>query len=117
VHDARNPVHVTVSGLPELVSFRRPTVYSALEDAIALAQRADFRIIEFSVQSNHVHLVVEATDNASLSRGMKGLSVRLARAYNRRQRRRGTVWSGRYHARELTSPRQVRQTLVYVLQN
>jgi putative transposase len=117
LHDGRNPVHVSISGLPEMVSFRRPTVYSALEDAIALAQRRDFRIAEFSVQSNHVHLVVEATDNAALSRGMKGLSVRLARSYNRRLRRRGTVWSGRYHARELTSPRQVRRVLVYVLQN
>jgi REP element-mobilizing transposase RayT len=110
-------VHVTISGLPGLTSFRRPTVYGILQDAIALAQRRDFRIIEFSVQSNHVHLVVEAADNAALSRGMKGLSVRLARAYNRRLRRRGTVWSGRYHARELTSPRQVRRVLVYVLQN
>jgi putative transposase len=117
VHDARNPVHVTISGLPEMVSFRRPTVYGALEDAIALAQRPGFRVIEFSVQSNHLHFVVEATDNAALSRGMKGLSVRLARAYNRRVRRRGTVWSGRYHAKELTSPRQVRRVLVYVLQN
>jgi putative transposase len=117
VHDGRSPVHVTVSGLPGLTSFRRPTLYGTLEDAIALAQRCDFRIVEFSVQSNHVHLVVEATDNAALSRGMKGLSVRLARSYNRRLRRRGTVWSGRYHARELTSPRQVRRVLVYVLQN
>jgi REP element-mobilizing transposase RayT len=100
-----------------MVSFRRPTVYAALQDAIALAQRPDFRVVHFSVQGNHVHFIVEATDNAALSRGMKGLSVRLARAYNRRRSRRGTVWSGRYHARELTSPRQVRRVLVYVLQN
>ena len=100
-----------------MISFRRPTVYSALQDAIALAQREDFRVVHFSVQSNHVHFVVEATDNAALSRGMKALAVRLARAYNRRQKRRGTVWRGRYHARELTSPRQVRRVLVYVLQN
>jgi REP element-mobilizing transposase RayT len=100
-----------------MVSFRRTPVYAALQDAIALAQRPGFRVVHFSVQRDHVHLVVEAADNAALSRGMKGLSVRLARAYNRRQRRRGTVWSGRYHARELTSPRQVRRVLVYVLQN
>ncbi len=53
----------------------------------------------------------------SLSRGMTGLLVRLARAFNRALGRRGRVWSGRFHSRALGTPREVRNGLVYVLMN
>jgi hypothetical protein len=46
-----------------------------------------------------------------------GVAVRLARAVNRVIGRRGQVWSDRYHARALCTPREVRHGLVYVLTN
>src|SRR6185503_4257772 len=64
-----------------------------------------------------LHLIVEAEDERSLSRWMKGLAVRLAGALNRMWRRIGNVFPDRYHARSLTSPRAVRTALVYVLGN
>src|SRR6185503_8845625 len=64
-----------------------------------------------------LHLIVEAEDERSLSRWMKGLAVRLARALNRIWRRVGNVFPDRYHARSLTNPRAVRTALVYVLGN
>ncbi len=73
--------------------------------------------MHFSVQTNHVHLVVEAHDKSALSRGMQGLNVRMARAINRVLRMRGGVWRERYHARELRTPREVRNAIVYVLMN
>ena len=76
-----------------------------------------FRVVEFSVQTNHVHLVIEAHDARSLSRGMLGLNVRLARAINGTLLTRGKVWRERYHARALETPREVRNALVYVLMN
>jgi putative transposase len=69
------------------------------------------------VQSNHLHLLIEARDQATLARGMQGLSVRIAKALNRHWNRHGTVFSDRYHARALRTPREVRNALVYVLQN
>jgi len=44
-----------------------------------------------------------------------GLAVRTAKAINRRARRRGKVWSDRFHARGLTTPREVRRAMTYVL--
>src|SRR5437879_4806944 len=44
-------------------------------------------------------------------------AIRVARAVNRALNRRGAVWTDRYHARALTSPRAVRNALVYVLMN
>ena len=76
-----------------------------------------FQVVHHSIQSNHLHLIVEARDRASVTAGMRGLLVRIARALNRLWKRSGAVFADRFHERELRSPRQVRNALVYVLQN
>ncbi|TMA50520.1 MAG: hypothetical protein E6J81_00355, partial [Deltaproteobacteria bacterium] len=73
--------------------------------------------LHFSVQTNHLHLIVEADARTALSRGLQGLVIRLAKGINRTLGRRGRVWGDRYHARALRTPREVRNALVYVLQN
>src|ERR1700741_852010 len=117
-HDARAPVHVTLrlhDGLPSLRrNLTRDRVLLALGDG---RERFGFRLPQFSLQSNHVHLIVEADDRRALSRGMKGIAVRGARALNRLWKRRGSVFSDRFHARALRTPREVRSVLVYVLHN
>jgi putative transposase len=88
-----------------------------LRRALGAASRQTFGVVEFSVQSNHVHLLIEASSSGALSRGMQGLAIRLAKAVNRVLRRHGRVWADRYHARPLRTPREVRHGLVYVLLN
>src|SRR5207249_8026770 len=83
----------------------------------AASSRAGFRILHYSVQDDHIHLIVEADDKRTLGRGIRGLAIRVALAVNRALCRRGCVWEGRYHARSLTSPRAMRLCLVYVLMN
>ena len=107
------------AGLP---SFREQVLARALTAALAAVKRspatgASFRVVHFSLQTNHVHLVVEAHDTSFLSRGMLGLAVRLARALNRELDVTGSVWRERYHARALKTPREVRNAIVYVLMN
>jgi REP element-mobilizing transposase RayT len=80
-------------------------------------ERFGFRLTQFSLQSSHLHLIAEAGDRRALSRGMQGLLVRIARALNELWKRVGSVFSDRFHARPLASPREVRAALVYVLQN
>jgi REP element-mobilizing transposase RayT len=116
-HKRYHPVHVTLRAVSGLYSFRSQTVFRRLRDALSRASRRLFAIVQFSVQSNHVHLLVEADDKRALARGMQGLGVRLARTFNRVARRKGSVFGDRYHAHELTTPREVRNALVYVLQN
>lgn len=89
----------------------------AVRGALAAASRGDFRVVHFSVQRDHVHLLVEAKDRQVLSRGMRGLAIRVALALNRVLAPKGRVWADRWHARALSSPRQVRAALVYVLMN
>lgn len=81
------------------------------------AARREFRVIEYSIQSNHVHFVVEAASATELGRGMKALGTRFARLVNRAFGTRGPVLRDRYHARVLRTPREVRNALAYVLLN
>jgi hypothetical protein len=74
-------------------------------------------LIHFSIQSNHLHAIVETEGQPALSRAMQGIGVRIARRVNERLRRRGAFFADRYHARALRTPREVRSALVYVLQN
>jgi REP element-mobilizing transposase RayT len=108
---------VTLRGIKRLPSLRKQIVFSEMRRALAHASRAWFRLLHFSVQPDHVHLLVEAHDEVALSRGMAGLTIRLARSINRQLGRRGRVWADRYHARSLPTPREVRHAIVYVLNN
>jgi hypothetical protein len=83
----------------------------------ASCERNDFRLVHYSIQGNHAHLIVEADDEAALGRGMKALGARLARAVNRVFGRIGPVLADRYHAHVLHTPREVRNALAYVLMN
>lgn len=115
VHRAAHPLHVTLrAALRSLRSrFVSKTILLALRDS----NSAEFRLVHYSIQDSHIHLVVEAASAAALSSGMRGLMVRVARRVNRVILRRGRFWADRWHGRALTSPRQVRNVLVYVLQN
>ena len=111
------PVHVTMrvrSGHP-LVARRRSIPGGP--GALAAASKPAFRVVHFSVQSDHLHLLVEGADKPALALGLRGLAIRVARAINRALGRTGRVWSDRYHARALRTPREVRHGLVYVLMN
>jgi hypothetical protein len=101
-------------GLPSL---RGDGPFSVIRRALGPASRSGFRVLEFSVQPDHLHLLVEADAATRLARGVQGLCIRLAKAINRVLSRRGRVWDGRYHARILATPREVRNALVYVLNN
>src|SRR5258705_11506525 len=116
-HGRRYPIHVTLRRARHLPSMRSQAVFSALRRALPETARSWFRVVQFSIQGDHAHLIVEADDKTSLARGMTGLSVRLARAYNRVVERRGRLWSERYHSRALKTPREVRLALVYVFGN
>ncbi len=102
------------SGLPSL---RGLALFPVVHETLSRAQRGDFRITQFSVQDDHVHLLVEASGGASLMAGARGLQIRLALAVNRALGRRGRVVGDRYHVRTLRTPREVRFCLVYVLHN
>jgi putative transposase len=119
VHQSELPVHVTLRRAKGLPGFRSERLRRLLEQAIRDTRRDGFRITHYSVQADHLHIIVEAEDPTALTNGMRSFAVRIAMRVNSRilGRRRGRVWGDRYHRRDLPSPRAVRNALVYVLAN
>lgn len=77
-----------------------------------------FRLVHYSVQGNHIHLVVEAKNRAAMTAGMRRVNIRIGKQLNRaRGRRKGRVLADRYDEQHLTSPRRARHGLAYALNN
>ena len=114
----RIPVHVNWRMKVHVYNLRSRRCFRELEKTFwAACDRFGMRIIHFSVQRNHIHLVVEADDHDCLARGMQGLGVRVAKALNRVMRQKGKVLADRYHAHVLRTPSEVRNAVQYVLRN
>jgi putative transposase len=123
-HDARPPfsrpapAHVTLrvrSDVPNLRSSRR---FAAIRRSFrAILGKPSFRLIQFSVLGNHLHLIVEADDSRILSRGMQGLCIRLAKTLNKALGRKGGLFDDHYHSHLLESPTEVARALAYVRNN
>ncbi len=118
-HVSYNPVHVTMRRAKGLPSFRVDRLHRLLKEAIRTTRREGFRIVHYSIQNDHLHMLVEADDARCLTNGMKSFAVRVAMRVNHwiMMRRTGRVWGDSYHRRELTTPSEVRSVLVYVLNN
>ena len=115
-HEPRHPVLLTLRAASNVPSLRSIALFAAVRDSIASRGDAGFRVLHFSVQQDHVHAIVEADTHDDLTRGIRSLVIRIALAV-KRVARVGRVWGDRYHARALTTPREVRHAIVYVLLN
>jgi REP element-mobilizing transposase RayT len=111
-------VHVTLRVAKHVYNLRSRRSFSVIGRAIGnAAERFGVRIVEFSVQGNHMHLVVEAGAHEALSRAMQGFSIRVAKGLNAMMNRRGRVLADRYHARVLETPLEARRAVLYVRNN
>jgi putative transposase len=115
---ASQPIHVTCRVLANVGNLRRDVVLAALRSAtIVVGRHEDLRIVHASIQRTHIHLVVEAASGVALSRGMSSFMISAARGINRAIRASGGRVFDRYHARTLSTPREVRNCVAYVLNN
>jgi len=123
-HRARRPlasrfaVHVTLGVDESLPDLRGEFLSAQLQDCLREGKERDgFRLVHYCLLTHHLHLIVEARDADALTQGIRGLSVRLARRINTFAGRFGRVFSDRYFARILRTPRETRHGIAYVLLN
>jgi REP element-mobilizing transposase RayT len=115
---ARFPCHVTLKTRPGLPSLRSARFVREFERTLrAACERGRFRVAHYSIQPNHVHAIVEAASREDLACGMNPIGARFARAVHRAFGLRGLVLADRYHLHILRTPREVRNSLAYVLLN
>ena len=116
--DAHAPQHVTIRVRRGLPTLRQPRFVRGFRVTLSQAcARHGFRVVHYSIQRDHVHLLVEAHDKYTIACGMKSVGARLGKLANRLFRRKGKVLDGRYHLRPLRTPLEVRRALSYVLLN
>lgn len=112
------PVHVSIRLKDGTLKLRMKRIYRIVREALwAAAQKIRFRLIEYSVQDNHLHLICEADDTYALSRAMRSLSIRIAKRLNQAMGTRGERIPQRYFMRVLKTANEVRIALQYVLNN
>ncbi len=111
-------LHVTLRTLPVAKNLRRMDSYQAVRiGARVVLARSGFRLVHFSIQSNHIHLIVEAESQAELANGVRAFSISVAKSLNAKLGRRGPVFADRYHAKAIAKPTQMRNAIQYVLTN
>ena len=117
--NGREPIGITLKLISGLPSIRTPMIMCALARAVRLARRFGLKVVHFSVQSNHIHLIVEAASKGTLTRGMRSLTTSLVKAVHRFIGFGfcGRVLKGRYHAHVLKTPTEVKRAIHYVVFN
>lgn len=117
-HDARNAMHMTVRRRDGLPSFRQQRVGKLLLRLLDDKNDERFHIVEFSIQSNHLHFVIEGDDRETVIRKMQGFMIAFAKRLNRLLgRTKGKVWADRYFARDIESSRDMHNVLSYIFAN
>jgi putative transposase len=112
------PLHVTIRVADHVWNLRSHRSFSVVRAALeALRRRTGVRVIHFSVQGNHIHLIMEAEDKRALANGVRRLSIRLARGLNRMMSRSGPVLDDRYHVHVLRTLAEARNAVRYAAGN
>ncbi|HEY4244940.1 MAG TPA: transposase [Kofleriaceae bacterium] len=109
------PVHVTMRVAYGLY-LRKRSIWRAIAKATTAAAKT-IRVVHASVQHDHLHVLVEASDRAALTKGMLAFQVSAAHWINRAAKRSGRVFPDRYHAHVIKTPREARSAIRYVLSN
>lgn len=112
------PHHVTIKMARGTWNLRSQRCFAPIRKALAeVRKRTGFRVVQFSVQHDHVHLIVEAEDRRAMSLAFRALSIRIARGLNAVMGAKGRRLADRYHEHVLRTPSEVRNALRYVLRN
>ena len=114
---ARVPVHVTIRLKRGIPTLRQPVLRRFRSSLTEACVRHGFRVVHYSIQRDHVHLLIEAQSNHSIACGMKSVGARIGKLAKRLFQRSGKVLDGRYHLRALRTPLEVHRALRYVLLN
>jgi putative transposase len=78
-------------------------------------KRFDVQILNYTVTSNHVHLLIKDNGDAeSIPSAIQLVAGRTAQEYNQRKGRKGAFWEDRYHATAVESGEHLRRCLVYI---
>lgn len=94
------PYHVIHRGNNRQTIFFHKKDYQFFIDSLGLAkEKYPCRIYSFALMPNHIHLLIEAIEESqNLPYFMKHITQRYAQRINKRHKRTGTLWEGRFRS-------------------
>ena len=113
----KQPLHLTLKLIRKMPRLRTREFHRQFKIAAAKSRECGLHLNHYSLLNDHIHLIVEAKDNSSLSRGMKSLAGRLGKFVRKISGGQGPVWAGRFHLHVLRTPTEVKRALQYVMLN
>ncbi len=102
------PVHINIK---MNIPVKSETGLLALEKSIANSRRY-FHILHYSLQWNHIHLIIEAADNKALFSGMRSFTNTFVKVMGK-----GSIQKERYHLHPLKSMKETKNAFRYVIFN
>lgn len=71
-------------------------------------------VLNYTVTSNHVHLLVKDTGNGAIPKSMQLVAGRVGQEFNQRKGRKGAFWEDRYHATAVSADDHLVRCLTYI---
>lgn len=110
-------LHLTIKVRENKADIQNKRLLKSLHHAIKRARLKSLRVIHYTLEYNHLHLLVEADNNKHLGQSMQALGISLAKAINKYKGVKGAVYKHRYHLRKIHTARELKNVLHYIFQN
>ena len=122
-HISRDPIkrltalHLTIKIIRDKAGLKNKAMLKVLQQAIVKARGKGLAVIHYTLEFDHIHLLVESGDHQELGKAMQSLGVSLSMAINRLRKAKGRVFKTRYHLRKLKTPTEIKNVISYILNN
>jgi len=110
-------LHLTVKIKKNKAEIKNKSVLAILKRSILNARKQGLRVIHYSLEYDHVHLLIEADNNLILGKGMQAFGVTFSKAINRLKKLAGEVYKHRYHFRRISSCSELKNVMNYIFNN
>jgi len=109
------PVHITQRGVNRCAIFVDDEDREHLRQLlVAATKEEDVAVHAYVLMGNHVHVLATAPAPGALSRAMRHAGHCYVQSFNRRHRRTGTLWEGRFKSCLVDSERYLLEVYRYI---
>ena len=109
--------HIINRGVDKMNIFRHPDDYEYFEELMCFYMKSyGITLHNYCLMSNHYHLLIEITQE-NLSKFMRQLNMNYAIYYNKKYKRVGHLWQGRFKSWYVTDNAYLYTLMSYIEQN
>ncbi len=109
--------HVINRGVEQRVIFKEPADYEYFEELMCFYMKSyGITLHNYCLMSNHYHLLIEITQE-NLSKFMRQLNMNYAIYFNKKYKRVGHLWQGRFKSWYVTDEAYLYTLMLYIEQN